>query len=314
VFERLRIFAGNSNRSLAEEICTHLGVELGRAQVGRFSDEEIRVEIEESVRGMDVFVIQSTCHPVNTNLMELLIMLDALRRASAGRITAVIPYYGYARQDRKVEPRAPITAKLVANLISVAGADRVLAVDLHAGQIQGFFDIPVDHLFATPVLLPHLRHRYHQDELTIVSPDPGGLERARAFAKRLGAPLAVIDKRREGPNISTVFHVIGEVEGRRMVIVDDMIDTAGTVANAAQALLERGAREVIACCTHPVLSGPALERVNASELRELVVTNTIPLREEARKCPKIVSLSIAPPLSEAVRRIHLGQSVSELFV
>lgn len=313
MFERLRIFAGNANRPLAEEICRHLGVELGRAHVGRFSDEEIRVEIQESVRGMDVFVVQSTCHPVNTNLMELLILLDALRRASAGRITAVIPYYGYARQDRKVEPRAPITAKLVANLISVAGADRVLTVDLHAGQIQGFFDIPVDHLFATPVLLPYLRERY-RDEITIVSPDPGGLERARAFAQRLNCPLALIDKRREAPNVSAVFHVIGEVEGRRMVIVDDMIDTAGTVVNATRALLERGATEVIACCTHPVLSGPALERIEASELRELVVTNTIPLREEARRCSKIVSLSIAPLLSEAVRRIHLGQSVSELFV
>lgn len=309
----LKVFAGNSNLPLAEKVCHYLEVPLGKAQIKTFSDGEIAVEIDESVRGADVFVIQSTCPPVNHNLMELLILMDALKRASAGRINAVIPYYGYARQDRKVAPRQPISAKLVANLITVAGASRVLTMDLHAGQIQGFFDIPVDNLFATPVLLQYLRKRF-QDDLVIVSPDAGGVERARAFAKRLEASLAIIDKRREKANVSKVMHIIGEVRGKTAVLLDDMVDTAGTLTQAAAALVDQGAKEVYGCCTHPVLSGEAVHRIEESPIQELIVTDTIPLSQEASACNKIKVLSVAKLFGEAIRRIHLNESVSSLFV
>jgi ribose-phosphate pyrophosphokinase len=312
--ERMRIFSGNSNPKLARDICAHLGVHLGRANVATFSDGEIRVEIDENVRGTDVFIIQSTCPPVNTHIMELLIMIDAMKRASADRITAIIPYYGYARQDRKVAPRAPITAKLVADLITAAGARRVLSMDLHAGQIQGFFNIPVDNLFATPILLDYMKKTHQGDETVIVSPDTGGVERARAFGKRLGANLAIIDKRREGPNESQVMNIIGNVGGRRVIILDDLIDTAGTIVHAAEALLNEGAKEISACCTHPVLSGPAIERIQGSVLKELIVTDTIPLHEKAKTCSKIKVLSVAGILSEAVKRIYYNDSVSSLFI
>ena len=280
--ERIRIFSGNSNPKLAMDICANLSVHLGNADVTTFSDGETRVEIDENVRGTDVFIIQSTCPPVNTHIMELLIMIDAMKRASADRITAVIPYYGYARQDRKVAPRAPITAKLVADLITTAGARRVLSMDLHAGQIQGFFNIPVDNLFATPILLEYMKKKYQGDGTVIVSPDTGGVERARAFGKRLGANLAIIDKRREGPNESQVMNIIGNVKDRRVIILDDLIDTAGTIVQAAEALKSEGAKEISACCTHPVLSGPAIERIQGSILKELIVTDTIPLHEKAK--------------------------------
>jgi len=312
--ERMRIFSGNSNPKLARDICAHLGVHLGRANVATFSDGEIRVEIDENVRGTDVFIIQSTCPPVNTHIMELLIMIDAMKRASADRITAIIPYYGYARQDRKVAPRAPITAKLVADLITAAGARRVLSMDLHAGQIQGFFNIPVDNLFATPILLDYMKKTHQGDETVIVSPDTGGVERARAFGKRLGANLAIIDKRREGPNESQVMNIVGNVGGRRVIILDDLIDTAGTIVHAAEALLNEGAKEISACCTHPVLSGPAIERIQGSVLKELIVTDTIPLHEKAKTCSKIKVLSVAGILSEAVKRIYYNDSVSSLFI
>jgi ribose-phosphate pyrophosphokinase len=289
-------------------------VHLGRANVATFSDGEISVEIDENVRGTDVFIIQSTCPPVNTHIMELLIMIDAMKRASADRITAIIPYYGYARQDRKVAPRAPITAKLVADLITAAGARRVLSMDLHAGQIQGFFNIPVDNLFATPILLDYMKKTHQGDETVIVSPDTGGVERARAFGKRLGANLAIIDKRREGPNESQVMNIIGNVGGRRVIILDDLIDTAGTIVHAAEALLNEGAKEISACCTHPVLSGPAIERIQGSVLKELIVTDTIPLHEKAKTCSKIKVLSVAGILSEAVKRIYYNDSVSSLFI
>ncbi len=310
--EMIKIFSGNSNISLAKEICEYLGVPLGEADLKTFSDGEVFVELKESVRGKDVYVIQSTYSPGNY-LMELLIMLDALKRASAQEITAVIPYYGYARQDRKVTPRSPITAKLVANLIAVAGADRVVCMDLHAGQIQGFFDIPVDNLYATPVLLPYIREHY-QDNLVIVSPDAGGVERARAFAKRLDAGLAIIDKRRVAPNVAEVMNIIGEVKGKVAVILDDMIDTAGTVVQAAEALKRHGAEKVYACATHPVLSGKAVERLRDSSIEEVIVTNTIPLKEEAKNLQKIKVLSVGPLLGEAIKRIHSGHSVSSLFV
>jgi len=313
MLEKIRIFSGNANRKLAEDICRNLGVPLGKANVTTFSDGETRVEIDENVRGMDVFIIQSTCPPVNTTLMELLIMIDALKRASAYRITAVMPYYGYARQDRKVAPRAPITAKLVADLITTAGANRVLSIDLHAGQIQGFFNIPVDNLFATPILLNYIRQNFNSD-CVIVSPDTGGVVRARAFATRLGVNLAIIDKRREGPNESQVMNIIGNVGNCAAVILDDMIDTAGTVTQSAQALLEAGAKEVTVCCTHPVLSGPAIERLESSKIKEVVVTDTIPLSEKAKKCSFIKVLSVAGLLSEAIRRIYYDESVSSLFV
>lgn len=311
--DKLKIFSGNSNVPLAREICGHLAVPLGSAKVKNFSDGEIMVEIGENVRGRDVYIIQSTCAPTNTNLMELLVMTDALKRASAARITAVIPYFGYARQDRKVAPRTPITSKLVADLIATAGIHRVLTIDLHAGQIQGFFNIPVDHLYAAPVMLDEIRARF-TERVVVVSPDAGGTERARAFAKRLDAGLAIIDKRRSGPNVSEVMHIIGDVAGEVCIIVDDMIDTAGTLCQAAKALKEKGAREIYACATHAVLSGPALERINESCLAEVVVTNSIPLDDKVKECPKLRVLSVAELLAEAIRRINGDESVSSLFV
>ncbi|GAB4536526.1 MAG: ribose-phosphate pyrophosphokinase [Thermodesulfovibrionia bacterium] len=310
--EGIKLFTGNSNRRLAEEIAGYLGVPVGSATVSTFSDGEIMVQINENVRGSDVFLIQSTCHPVNNNLMELLLMLDAFKRASVGRITAVIPYYGYGRQDRKVLPRVPISAKLVADLITVAGTDRVLTVDLHVGQIQGFFNIPVDHLYAAPVLAEYIRERYANDTV-IVSPDAGGVERARAFAKRLNTSLAIIDKRRERANVSEVMHVIGDVNGKDAILLDDMIDTAGTVTNAVSALKENGANRVIAACTHAVLSGPAIDRINSSGLEEVIVTNTIPMDSEQERCKRLTVLSVAPLLGEAIKRIHEETSVSSLF-
>jgi ribose-phosphate pyrophosphokinase len=309
----LKLFTGNSNPGLAHEICDHLGISLGEATVSTFSDGEIFIRIEENVRGMDVFLMQSASDPVNKNIMELLIMIDALRRASAYRITAVLPYFGYARQDRKEQSRVPISAKLIADLITVAGAHRVLTVDLHAGQIQGFFNIPVDHLYATPVLLEHFK-QLGVDDLVVVSPDAGGVERARAFAKRLKANLAIIDKRREGPNQTKLMNIIGDVDRRNVLLLDDMIDTAGTIAQGAVALKEKGARAVLAGCTHPVLSGPALERINGSPIDSLVVTNTLPLNGKEEACRKLVSLSVAPLLAEAIKRIHEEESVSSLFV
>ncbi len=310
--DKLRIFSGNSNISLAGKICKYLNTEPGKAMVGHFSDGEVHVEIHESVRGTDTFVVQSTCPPVDHNLMELLVMVDALRRASATRITVVIPYYGYARQDRKVVPRTSITAKLVANLIAVAGASRILAMDLHAGQIQGFFDIPVDHLFALPVHLEYLRNI--KGDLVIVSPDAGGVERARAFAKRLNASLAIIDKRREEANVSKVMNIIGNVKGKVVIILDDMIDTGGTIVQAAEAIIKNGAKDVYACCTHAVLSGKAVEKIKDSQIKELIVTNTIPLAENAEKVKKIKVLDVSPILGEAIKRIYRDESVSSLFV
>jgi len=309
----LKVFAGNSNPALVKEICDYLKVEQGNALVSTFSDSEIRVQVNENVRGKDVFLFQSICDPVNKHLMELLLLLDALKRSSAYRITAVIPYYGYGRQDRKDQPRVPISAKLVADLIATAGADRVLTMDLHAGQIQGFFNIPVDHLYAAPVLLEYVEKRGGQD-LVVVSPDAGGVERARAFAKRIPANLAIIDKRREGPNESQVMHIVGDVSGRDALLLDDMIDTAGTIAQGAKACVDHGARRVWTACTHAVLSGPALERLTASKLEEVVVTNTIPLNGKERTCPKLRVLSVAPLLGEAIKRIHEEESVSSLFV
>lgn len=313
MLERIRVFSGNANKELAEKICDKLGVSLGKANVTTFSDGETRVEIDENVRGMDVFIIQSTCPPVNVTLMELLIMIDAMKRASADRITAVVPYYGYARQDRKVAPRAPITAKLVADLIATAGANRVLSMDLHAGQIQGFFNIPVDNLFAKPVLMDYMKENYIE-KTVVVSPDTGGVERARSFGKRLGASLAIIDKRREGPNEAEVMNIIGDVKGKRVIILDDMIDTAGTVTQAAAAMKQAGALEVSVCCTHPVLSGPALDRIEKSEIKEAIVTDTIPLSDRAKNCKKIKVLSVSGILGEAVRRIYYNDSVSSLFI
>jgi ribose-phosphate pyrophosphokinase len=311
-FNDLRLFTGNSNVDLVRRIAKHLNTPVGKAVVKTFSDGEINVEINESVRGMDIFVIQSMCHPVNNNLMELLIMIDALKRASSERITAVLPYYAYARQDRKVSPRAPISAKLIADLITTAGASRVLTVDLHAGQIQGFFNIPVDHLFAAPILLDYLRPL--RKNVVMVSPDAGGVERARAFAKRLNASLAIIDKRREGPNVSQVMNLIGEVEGRVAVLLDDIVDTGGTLVRAAEALVEKGAQKVFACCTHPVLSGRAVEILTESPIEELIVTDTIPLKTDAEACSKIKVLSTSRLLAEAIERIHNNESVSSLFV
>ena len=310
--DKLRIFTGNANVGLAERISKFLNVRLGKAKVGSFSDGEVQVEIEESVRGMDTFVVQSTCPPVNHNLMELLIMIDALKRASADRITVVIPYYGYARQDRKVAPRTSISARLVANLITVAGASRILAMDLHAGQIQGFFDIPVDHLYALPVQLKYLKRI--DGEVVVVSPDAGGVERAREFGKRLNASLAIIDKRREEANVSKVMHIIGNVKGKVAIILDDMIDTGGTIVKAAEAIMQNGAKSVYACCSHPVLSGNAVERIKNSSIKELIVTNTIPLTEEAKGLKKVKVLDVSPVLGEAIKRIHRDESVSSLFV
>jgi len=311
-FVWLRIFTGNSNTELVRKITEQLGTPLGKSEVRTFSDGEINVEIDESVRGMDVFVVQSICNPVNNNLMELLILIDALKRASAERITAVLPYYGYARQDRKVVPRAPISAKLVADLITAAGASRILTVDLHAGQIQGFFNIPVDHLFAAPVLLEYLRHL--EDDMVIVSPDAGGVERARAYAKRLNTSLAIIDKRRDTPNVAQVMNIIGDVSGRTAILIDDMVDTGGSLAHAAYALVEKGAKKVYACCTHPVLSGQAVKVLSEAPIEEIIVTDTIPLSEEAKRGPKIRVLSLAGILADAIRRIHEDDSVSSLFV
>ncbi len=311
----LKVFTGNANPSLARSIADSLGLEIGLADVKTFSDGEVRAELGENVRGSDTYVVQPTCAPANTNLMELLILLDTARRASADRITAVIPYLGYARQDRKDRPRVPITAKLVADLITTAGAQRVLTVDLHAGQIQGFFNIPVDHLFAMPVLLDELRRTVSGDEpITVVSPDPGGVERARAFAKRLDAPIAIADKRRQEANQVEVLRIVGEVQDRTAVIVDDIVDTAGSLTQTARALKQAGALRVLATVTHPVLSGPALKRIEESEIERLIVTDTIPGRSEIEEHPKIVTISIAAILGEAIRRIHNAESVSSLFV
>lgn len=312
--DKIRIFCGNSNPVLAVKICEKLGIPLGQAKVQTFSDGEIRVEIGENVRGREVFIVQSTCSPTNNNLMELLIMMDALKRASAARITTVIPYYGYARQDRKVAPRSPITSKLVADLLTTAGADRVVTVDLHAGQIQGFFDIPVDNLYAASVILEYLRNNLLNDTTVIVSPDAGGTERARAFAKRLSSSLAIIDKRRSGPNISEVMNLIGDVRDKVAIIVDDMVDTAGTLTQAAKALKDHGATTVYACATHGVLSGPAIERIEESAIQEMVITDTIPLSEKASQSRKIKVLSVAGLLGETIRRIYGNESVSSLFV
>jgi ribose-phosphate pyrophosphokinase len=310
----MKIFAGNSNPPLAEEISRYLNVPMGKAVVETFSDGESKVEIKENVRGADVFVLQSTSAPGNNNLMELLLMLDAFKRASAKRITAVIPYYGYARQDRKVVPRVPISAKLVADLITTAGASRMLTLDLHSGQIQGFFDIPVDNLYATPVLLQHLKKQLNHNEVTIVSPDAGGVERARAIATRLDASLAIIDKRRVGPNVVSEMNIIGEVKDQVAVLLDDMVDTAGTLTMAADALKREGAKKILGCCTHAVLSGPAIPRIEESPLEELIVTNTIPLGVEARRSNKIKVLSVAHLIGEAIRRTHEEESISSLFV
>ena len=310
---QIKIFSGNSNPKLSKKICDYLEIPLGKADVRTFSDGEVFVEIEENVRGMDVFVIQSTSSPGNDHLMELLIIMDALRRASADRITAVLPYYGYARQDRKAAPRTPISAKLVADLLTTAGANRILTIDLHAGQIQGFFNIPVDNLFALPVFLTYIKEHFGND-LVIVSPDAGGMERARAYAKRLESSLAMIDKRRTGPNMAEVMNIVGDVKGEKVVLVDDMVDTAGSLTQGAEALVAEGAREIYACCTHPVLSGSAIERLQKSPVKELVVTDTIALRKEAQECRKITALSIAELLGEAVKRIHEASSVSSLFV
>ncbi|RMH03892.1 MAG: ribose-phosphate pyrophosphokinase [Nitrospirae bacterium] len=309
----LKLFTGNSNPQLSREISEYLGIRLSQATVSTFSDGEIRVKIEENVRGGDVFVIQSCSHPVNTSIMELLIMIDALKRSSAKRITAVIPYFGYARQDRKDQPRVPISAKLMADLLTTAGTQRVLAMDLHAGPIQGFFNIPVDHLYARPVLLDYIKKRDLRDPI-VVSPDAGGVERARGFAKRLEINLAIIDKRREGPNHAKVMNIIGDVKNRHVLLVDDMIDTAGTICETAQACMDNGASQVWAVCTHPVLSGPAIDRLNESCVAEVVVTNTIPLDGKDQRCGKLRVLSVASLLGEAIRRIHEEQSVTSLFV
>jgi ribose-phosphate pyrophosphokinase len=307
-----RVFTGNANPELAEKICRELKISMGQALVTSFSDSEIRVEIGENVRGQDVFVIQSTCPPANRNLMELLIMIDALKRASARRITAVIPYFGYARQDRKVAPRVPITAKLIADLITTAGADRILTMDLHVGQIQGFFDIPVDNLYASPVMIPYISKNFNHD-LSIVSPDAGGVPRARAYAKRLGATLGLIDKRRDSPGKAQAMNLIGEVLGKAVVILDDIIDTAGTLSEAAKVVMHNGAKNISACCTHAVLSGPAVDRIHNSELNRLVVTDTIPLNDAAQNCAKIVQLSVSHLLARAILSIHQEDSVSSIF-
>jgi ribose-phosphate pyrophosphokinase len=309
------ILSGNANRPLAQKICDRLGKPLGNADVRRFSDGEVFVEIRDNVRGRDVYVIQSTCKPTNDTLMELLIMIDALKRASAKEITAVVPYFGYARQDRKVAPRTPISAKLVSDLITAAGATRVVSMDLHAGQIQGFFDIPFDNLFSSPVIVDYLRKQMEgTGELVMVSPDAGGVERARAYAKRLDANVAMIDKRRTAPNVAKAMNIVGDVEGKTAIILDDMIDTAGTLTEAAHAVLDHGAKEVYAAATHGVLSGPAIERIAGSQIKKVIVTDTIPLTDDAVKCGKILQLSVADLLAEAIHRIHNYDSVSSLFI
>jgi ribose-phosphate pyrophosphokinase len=312
--EGLKLFTGNAHRELAKDVANYLSISVGDATVTKFSDDEIMVRINENVRGTDVFVLQPTCMPVNHNIMELLLIVDALKRASARRITAVIPYYGYARQDRKVQPRVPISAKLVADLITAAGTSRVLTVDLHAAQIQGFFNIPVDNLYAAPVLLDYMRSNYTLEDLVIVSPDAGGVERARAFARILQCSIAIIDKRREAVNVSEVMNVIGEVEKKDTLILDDMIDTGGTTTQAAGALKEKGARRVVAACTHAVLSGSAVDKVNASVIEELIVTDTIPFDSKKEQCKKLTVLSIASLLGEAIKRIYEESSISSLFV
>ncbi|MBK5293361.1 MAG: ribose-phosphate pyrophosphokinase [Acidobacteriia bacterium] len=314
-FDRLKVFTGNANPALAREICDCLGCNLGEASVRTFSDGEIYLQIQENVRGADVFVVQSTCTPVDRNLLELLLMIDALKRASADRITAVLPYYGYARQDRKDKPRVPISAKLVASLLETAGANRILTMDLHAAQIQGFFDVPVDHLFATPVLIePFMYQVQAGDDFIVVSPDAGGVERARAFAKRLSVPLAIVDKRREEANVAEVMHIIGDVEGKHCLIVDDLIDTAGTLVKGAEALLASGAKKVSACATHAVLSGPAVQRIEESKIAKVVMSNSIPLSKQAEACDRIEEVSVAPLLARAIQSIHEETSVSSLFV
>ncbi|HEY1553029.1 MAG TPA: ribose-phosphate pyrophosphokinase [Kofleriaceae bacterium] len=315
MLKSLSIFTGNANRALAEEICKFVEIPLGRCDVTHFSDGEIYVEVGENVRGVNCFVVQSTCSPPNQSLMELLIMIDALKRASAASIVAIIPYFGYARQDRKAKPRTPITAKLVANLVTAAGADRALAMDLHAGQIQGFFDIPFDHLFAMPVLIEELRILGFQGEqCVVVSPDAGGVERARAFSKRLGASLAIIDKRRPAPNVSEVMNIVGDVRGKKAVIVDDIIDTAGTLTSAATAIMNAGALSVSSCASHPVFSGKSVQRIEDSPLAHVIVTNTIPLSEAGQQCTKVRVKSVGRLLGEAIKRIHHGDSISSLFV
>jgi ribose-phosphate pyrophosphokinase len=309
----LSIFAGNSNPILAEKISEYLAKPLGRLKVNRFSDGETQVEIHENVRKKEIYVIQSTCYPVNDNLVELLLLIDAFRRSSASRITAVIPYFGYARQDKKVSPRVPISAKLVADLLDVAGVDRVITMDLHAGQIQGFFNVPVDNLYSAPIIIDDIRTRFSED-LVVVSPDAGGVERARAYAKRINAGLAIVDKRRSAPNQAKAMAIIGDVQDKIAIIIDDMADTAGTLTEAASVIREKGAKEVHAYCTHPVLSGPAIDRINTSSLNSLVATDTIPLSEEAKKCDKIKTLSIAKLVGEAIVRSYRGDSVNSLFV
>jgi ribose-phosphate pyrophosphokinase len=311
--DRIKIFTGNANPALAKELCDFLGLPLGSAAVKTFADGEIYLQIQENVRGADVFVVQPTCKPVDRHLLELLLMIDALKLSSADRITAVLPYYGYARQDRKDKPRVPISAKLIAKLLETAGANRVLALDLHAAQIQGFFDVPVDHLFATPVMIDYLKS-LQTEETTVVSPDAGGVERARAFAKRMNVPLAIIDKRRTDVKVAEVMHIIGEVEGRDCLIVDDLIDTGGTLVKGAEALMAQGARSVVACATHGVLSSPAIERIQECPIQEVVLTNSIPLSDEALRSTKIRTLSVAPLLGRAIQSIHEETSVSTLFV
>ena len=314
LFERMRVFTGNANPRLAEAVVRHLNIHLGKATVGRFSDGEVMVEILENVRGKDVFILQSTCAPTNDNLMEVMLMVDALKRSSAGRITAAIPYFGYARQDRRSRSsRVPIAAKLVANMLVASGVDRVLTMDLHAEQIQGFFDIPVDNIYALPILLDDIRAQKYENPM-VVSPDHGGVVRARSLAKRLECDLAIIDKRRPKANVSEVMNIIGEVDGRTCIIMDDMVDTAGTLCKAATALKANGAKQVVAYCTHPVLSGPAIERLNDSDLDALVVTDTIPLRDDAAACPRIRQLSVAEIMAETIRRISNDDSVSSLFI
>lgn len=310
--EKLKVFTCNANATLAQEIADYLGIELGKSSVKHFSDGEISITVDESVRGCDVFIVQPTCAPVNDSLMELLIMMDAMRRASARRITAVIPYYGYARQDRKSRGREPITAKLVANLITEAGADRVLTMDLHAQQIQGFFDIPVDHLMGVPLLADYYKG-LNLEDVVVVSPDMGGVTRARSLAERIGAPLAIIDKRRPMPNVSEIMNIIGDIEGKNAIMIDDIIDTAGTITNGAAALVERGAKSVYISCTHAILSGPAHERLAKAPIKELVTTNTIPVKTDGEDKGKMMVLSVAPLMGEAILRIHNDASVSEMF-
>ena len=311
--EGIKLFSGNAHKALADEVAVYLNMPVGEAVIKHFSDGEIDVQIKENVRGHDVFVIQPTSTPVNDNIMELLLMVDALKRASAKRITAVMPYYGYARQDRKVQPRVPISAKLIADLITAAGTSRILTMDLHAAQIQGFFNIPVDNLYASPVLLDYVRQKYSNKNLVIVSPDAGGVERARSFARRLQCSIAIIDKRREAANVSETMNVIGNVQDSDTIILDDMIDTGGTIVQAAAALKDKGAHKVVAACTHAVLSGSSIDKVNASQLEELIVTNTIPFDSKKEKCKKLTVLSIAPLLGEAIKRTNEESSVSSLF-